>query len=161
MKKQLLTIVVMAFFGTTKAQTIMPEVLSSSGGSGQSAQASLSWTIGEPVTSTVTSGVNTLTQGFQQPTLLIATAENENNEFNNFMFYPNPTSDFITLKMDWTANGQYNYRVFDLAGKLVIEGKATATQPNISFQGLATGQYTISLLDEKSKQHNISIIKQN
>jgi len=82
MKKQLLTIVVMAFFGATKAQTIMPEVLSSSGSSGQSAQASLSWTIGEPVTSTVTSGVNTLTQCFQQPTLLITTAENENNILN-------------------------------------------------------------------------------
>lgn len=161
MKKQLLTVAGIAFFGILKAQTVMPEVLSSSGGSGQSAQASLDWTIGEPVTSTVTNGVNTLTQGFQQPTLLIATAENENNELHNLVFYPNPTSDFITLKMNWTANAQYNYRVFDLAGKLVNEGKATASQPNISFQGLATGQYTISLLDEKSKQQNISIIKQN
>jgi hypothetical protein len=161
MKKQLLTIAAMALFGAIKAQTVMPEVLSSSGGSGQSAQASLAWTIGEPVTTTVSNGTSTLTQGFQQPTLLIATAQKENNELTSLLVYPNPTADYVTLKMDQSNQTAYIYRVFDSAGKLVSEGKATAANPNISFQGLASGQYTISLFNQNSKQQSISIIKQN
>jgi hypothetical protein len=161
MKKQLLTLAAMALIGVVKAQTVMPEVLSSSGGSGQSAQASLAWTIGEPVTATVSDGTNSLTQGFQQPTLLIATSQKNINELANLLFYPNPTSDFVTLKLDQSNQTPYNYKVFDSAGKLVNEGKATSANPNISFQGLASGQYTISLLNSNLKQQSISIIKQN
>ena len=161
MKKQLLTIAAMALFGAIKAQTVMPEVLSSSGGSGQTAQVSLAWTIGEPVTTTVSDGTSTLTQGFQQPTLLIATAQNEINELTSLLIYPNPTADYVTVKMDQATQASYSYRVFDSAGKLVSEGKATSANPNISFQGLASGQYTISLLNQNSKQQSISIIKQN
>ena len=161
MKKQLLTIAAMALFGAIKAQTVMPEVLSSSGGSGQSAQASIAWTIGEPVTTTVSDGTSTLTQGFQQPTLLIATAQNEINELTSLLIYPNPTADYVTVKMDQATQSSYSYRLFDSAGKLVSEGKATSANPNISFQGLASGKYTISLLNQNSKQQSISIIKQN
>ena len=161
MKKQLLTIAAIGLLGTIKAQTVMPEVLSSSGGSGQTAQVSLAWTIGEPVTTTVSDGTSTLTQGFQQPTLLIATSQNENNELLSLFVYPNPTADYVTLKLDQSNDAQYNFKVFDSAGKLVNEGKANASQPNISFQGFASGQYTISLLSPKLKQQSISIIKQN
>lgn len=161
MKKQLLTIAAIALCGVIKAQTVMPQVVSSSGGSGQNAQGSLDWTIGESVTTTVTDGTSTLTQGFQQPTLLIATSQKEYNELMQLLVYPNPTADYVTLKMDNTNDAQYNYRVFDAAGKLVSEGKATSANPNISFQGLASGQYTISLVGPKSTTQQISIIKQN
>lgn len=161
MKKQLLTIAALALLGTIKAQTVMPEVLSSSGGSGQNAQGSLAWTIGEPVTATVSDGTSTLTQGFQQPTLLIATAQNENIDAQNLIVYPNPTADFVTLKFDHSKEAQYNFRVYDSAGKLVNEGKATSANPNISFQGYASGQYSISLQSLNLKQQSISIIKQN
>lgn len=161
MKKQLLTLAAMALFGAIKAQTVMPEVLSSSGGSGQTAQVSLAWTIGEPVTATVSNGTSTLTQGFQQPTLLIATAQNEHNDLLSLLVYPNPTADFVTLKLDQSNQTPFTYSVFDNAGKLVNQGKASAANPNISFQGLASGQYTICVLNSNLKQQSISIIKQN
>jgi hypothetical protein len=161
MKKHLITLAAFAFAGVLKAQTVVPQVVSSSGGSGQNAQGSLAWTIGEPVTATVSDGTSTLTQGFQQPTLLIATALNEKNEAIGILVYPNPTADFVTLKIDQTTESQYNFKIFDTTGKLVNEGKATSTNPNISFSGLASGQYTLSLLSPNSKTQNISIIKQN
>jgi len=161
MKKHLITIATFALVGSLKAQTVMPQVVSSSGGSGQNAQGSLAWTIGEPVTATVSDGTSTLTQGFQQPTLLIATAQNENNAAVHLLVYPNPTADFVTLKFDASTASQYNFKIFDVTGKLVNEGKATSANPNISFLGLASGQYTVSLLSPNLKTQNISIIKQN
>jgi hypothetical protein len=161
MKKQLLTIAAFALIGAVRAQTVMPQVVSSSGGSGQNAQGSLDWTIGEPVTATVSDGTSTLTQGFQQPTLLIATSQNQNSEFFNLLVYPNPTADYVTLKLNQNNQQQFNFKVYDSVGKLVNEGKASSNNPNISFQGLASGQYTISLTDNQLKSQSISIIKQN
>jgi hypothetical protein len=161
MKKQLLTIAAFALFGASKAQTVMPQVVSSSGGSGQNAQGSLDWTIGEAVTATVSSGNSTLTQGFQQPILTLITSQNENNFLADVLVYPNPTADFVTLKFEQGTSSHFNFKIFDMAGKLVNEGRATNTNPNISFQGLASGQYTMSLIHQNNKTQNISIIKQN
>ena len=47
------------------------EVKGTSGDYFQNAQASLSWTIGEPMTETYTTGTNILTQGFHQTGLTI------------------------------------------------------------------------------------------
>lgn len=161
MKKHLLTIAAFALIGAVRAQTVMPQVVSSSGRSGQNAQVSLDWTIGESVTSTVSDGQSTLTQGFQQPTLQIATTQNEKNDLAFMLVYPNPTADFVTLKISQSDQRLFNYKVHDVAGKLVIEGKASTHYPNISFQGLASGQYTLSLIDNELKSQSISIIKQN
>jgi hypothetical protein len=49
------------------AQSISRSTLSSSGGYFSSSAGSLSWTIGQPAVSTLSSGTNMLTQGFQQP----------------------------------------------------------------------------------------------
>jgi hypothetical protein len=161
MKKQLLTFSALAISGLLNAQTIMPEVVSSSGGSGQSTQGSLAWTIGEPVTATMGNGSNTLTQGFQQPTLLIATALQNNPELKELLVYPNPTADYIIIKTAGNTSQQFTYQIFDKTGKLVASGLSKAGNNHISFQGLATGLYTLRLTDNQSKVHQLSIIKQN
>jgi hypothetical protein len=161
MKKQLLTFSALAITGLLRAQSIMPEVVSSAGGSGQNSQGSLAWTIGEPVTATVGNGANTLTQGFQQPTLLIATALKNYPELQELLVYPNPTADYVTLKTLGNTNQQFAYSIFDNTGKHIAGGHTNAGNNNISFQGLATGLYTLRLTDSQSKVHQISIIKQN
>jgi hypothetical protein len=49
------------------AQSVSPEVVSTAGGYFENANASLSWTLGEPATETYSTGNIILTQGFQQP----------------------------------------------------------------------------------------------
>jgi hypothetical protein len=51
----------------SNAQTLSPQVIASAGGYQSNATHSLSFTIGEPNTQTLTSANNILTQGFQQP----------------------------------------------------------------------------------------------
>lgn len=60
----------MLFLGTAfhvHAQSLSPQVIATSGGYYSNAAGSLSFTVGETVTPTITSGGYTLTQGFQQP----------------------------------------------------------------------------------------------
>lgn len=66
-----LIIILIPFFIT--AQSVSPEVISSSGDYYEGANGSLSWTLGEIATETFSSGNVILTQGFQQPiTIAIA-----------------------------------------------------------------------------------------
>jgi hypothetical protein len=63
-------------FQCLSAQTLSPVVLASSGNYYESANVSLSWTLGEIATETYTSGNIILTQGFQQPTSVSLTGIN-------------------------------------------------------------------------------------
>lgn len=51
------------------AQSVSPEVISSSGDYFEGSNGSLSWTLGEIATETFSNGNNILTQGFQQPNM--------------------------------------------------------------------------------------------
>jgi hypothetical protein len=65
------------------------------------------------------------------------------------------------LKTLGNTNQQFAYSIFDNTGKHIAGGHTNAGNNNISFQGLATGLYTLRLTDSQSKVHQISIIKQN
>src|SRR4051812_9015968 len=54
------------------AQSLSPKVIASAGGYFTSANASLSWTLGETMGQTFTNGNNVLTQGFQQPYVTVS-----------------------------------------------------------------------------------------
>lgn len=69
MKKLLILIPVLGLAGLLSAQSLDPEVISSSGEYFENNNASLSWTLGETVTETFANGNIVLTQGFQQAVL--------------------------------------------------------------------------------------------
>ena len=58
---------------SVEAQTLSPSVLPSAGGYFSASNGSLSWTLGETMTPTLTAGATMLTQGFQQPEVQIRT----------------------------------------------------------------------------------------
>lgn len=58
---------------------------------------------------------------------------------NTIIFYPNPSADTIHVNID----GDYNYQIFDSAGRLVRENKLINKQ--ISVRDLSSGVYIITL----------------
>ncbi len=68
--KHLFVIAICSLFSfSVFAQSLSPQVVASGGGYATGGGYSLSYTIGEPVTATLTGGSNILTQGFHQPDL--------------------------------------------------------------------------------------------
>jgi hypothetical protein len=71
-KKLYFVIVIVLCAGTySHAQTLSPQVVASGGNFISSSAGSVSSTVGEPVTTTISGGGNYLTQGFQQPTDIV------------------------------------------------------------------------------------------
>jgi len=60
---------------------------------------------------------------------------------------PNPAKDLITITGS-TPLGQAKYDVFDMQGKIVLDGHLTSSQINIA--ALAQGTYVLRLTDGMS-----------
>ncbi len=61
-----------------------------------------------------------------------------------FILYPNPVTDFITIKSE--SQTTFHWRMFDLFGKLIISGDAN-NQTQIDMSILPIGMYLISVDD--------------
>ena len=63
--------------------------------------ATLSWTLGEVITSTENSSTAILTQGFQQPIIIIpSSTANLENRATGIVVFPNPTARQITIQKE-------------------------------------------------------------
>ena len=80
------------------AQTASPELVSSSGDSFNNTSYQLDWSIGECITQTQSADDYVITQGFHQNSYVVTSVEDLRADIY-MSVYPNPTTDFISLKV--------------------------------------------------------------
>lgn len=138
MIRKLILILLVCSSAVLRAQFLDPTVVAGSGGYFSNSSASLSWTLGEVVTETVTDGQNILTQGFQQPEILI-TQVGANDSANALSVYPNPSSDFINITFQQPVQGAVLIELFSMDGQLVYSSE--------EFSAGAGGIFTVNMRD--------------
>jgi hypothetical protein len=155
MKRKIFMVAVLFLFGkvgTTclNAQSFTPDVIGSAGTYVASVSGSMSWTIGEVMTETYSSGGNSFTQGFQQPdTTGILSVRDFPME--NISIYPNPVADNLTIDFA-NAPGDHVICIYDMTGQLISQETISygAQRMEISFGGYANGFYLLKILNMKS-----------
>ncbi|MBA4240881.1 MAG: hypothetical protein C0448_09140 [Sphingobacteriaceae bacterium] len=145
MKKKLLPIGVFLLAASVNAQ----EVISSQGNSYSNATHTIDYTIGEPVTATVSNGVNDLTQGFHQTNLTITSVEDLDANISVNLF-PNPTSEFVNLTVDKYED--LTLRLFDATGKLIKELSLKQSLTSVKVSEYADGTYLLTLTHKEDKK---------
>lgn len=160
-KKKLLTIVMLLGLGgltSLQAQEVIPTVGGDATGSGGSA----SYTVGQVVyiTETGTNG-NSVAQGVQQPyEISVVTGIPEAKDINlSVSAYPNPTSDYLTVKVGAYETANLQYLIFDINGKLIQTVKATGQETQIQTSQLVPAHYFVKVLDNKNEIKVFKIIK--
>src|SRR6185295_6794958 len=99
MKKTLLILfVIMVITQIVSGQTLSPKVIATGGGYFTGGNNSLSWTMGETFTQTLTAQSNMLSHGFQQPEMDILT-----NAISG-----SPLCTGATVNVSFTATGYYS-----------------------------------------------------
>lgn len=74
----------------------------------------------------------------------------------NVLVYPNPTSQRLSMDL---AHGQYELKIMDLQGRVVLQSKAETIQ-NLDISHLNNGQYIIAIFDvNNQKRYNSGFIK--
>lgn len=111
------SIALMQSFG----QSIPMQVVASAGGYATSTNLSISWTLGEPVITTLTGTNLMLTQGFQQGNLFGTNVPNEELPTLSFNMYPNPAISKVKFEINNPdAQGDFIVEVFDITGRKII-----------------------------------------
>jgi len=73
--------------------------------------------------------------------------EDKQNNPHDFMIYPNPANDEIYVKLDKVTAGTSSYDIFDLSGKIMLNGKfeSNSNFSQISLSKLDKGYYMIRI----------------
>lgn len=164
MKKALLTILVGASFGLS-AQTISSSVVGSSGGSLSGSNGTVSYTVGEWVTTTI--GNNTAgyaTQGFQQPSFKPQGIVSLPQNAPAMALYPNPANQDLTVAFSLDNGGDVTYNLYDMSGRLVLttntQAGAGQHQHSLNLASLSQGVYVLNIsYQPQSGNKAFSVVK--
>lgn len=158
MKEKLLLLTGIVAGGICFGQTTSPEITTSSGDHFTGSNAQLSWTIGEPLSETYSSGNNQLTQGFHQTKLSVVGID-ENQTKYKINVFPNPTSDLINI--DVTSNDEYlQVQLFDINGK-VLFSKSFKENAALKMSAFSAGTYFLKISHDNQLINSFNIQKTN
>jgi hypothetical protein len=139
---------------------ISQEIISSTGGVSSGSGGTSSYTIGQVFFNTIESDNGSLVQGVQQPfefqtlsTPALLTVQ------LTAVTYPNPTTDFVLLKILDTALENLQYTLFDLNGKTIVSKKINSFSTKITMKNFAIGMYLLKLTKNNQPLKTFKIIK--
>ena len=98
--------------------TIEPSIIASGGGYGETETMSISWTLGELATTTLTGGDIILTQGFQQPFDFRTGISTEALNWE-ITAYPNPVKDELFVRFDIDRTREFLIEIQDVTGRVL------------------------------------------
>ena len=139
---------------------ISQEIISSTNGDSSGSGGSSSYTIGQVFFNTIESDYGSLVQGVQQPfefqtlsTPALLTVQ------LTAVTYPNPTTDFVLLKILDTALENLQYTLFDLTGKSITKKPITSNVTQIKMMHLSMGVYLLKITKMNKPIKTFKIIK--
>lgn len=141
--------------------SLLAQNVVSSGGETQNVPGyEVSWTIGEPVIETISSGTNTLTQGFHQSKLLVTPVSELLLPEITIRVFPNPTSDFVTVQFNKIMENSL-LSLFDLSGKKLENRQIASTLTQVDLKRYPNGSYILNLTQKNNQLiQSFKIVKQ-
>lgn len=157
MQKALVSLILVFYWCLTiQAQ----QVIATAGSTLTNSNGSMSFTIGEGLTQAFSKGDKVITQGFQQPNLVVSMVSVIKEIEFSIEAYPNPTSDIINIRIGKENQDGLQYLIFDFNGKLLKKDKLETSLTEIPFKSLQNGLYIIKISDGARDLKTFKIIKQ-
>jgi hypothetical protein len=136
------------------------EVISSSGATQSSANVQLSWTVGEPIVDTYSSGSVILTQGFHQSKLIVTAIDPIPLAGFELEVYPNPTSAELNIKLNNGNFSNLRYSLYNSQGEQIRQQEFSNQVEQINLTSFAPGYYLLKIeRDTCTPALNFKIVK--
>ncbi|HNJ57933.1 MAG TPA: T9SS type A sorting domain-containing protein, partial [Chitinophagaceae bacterium] len=78
---------------------------------------------------------------------------------NNIKMYPNPANKQVTLLLPQIADINYNIKVTDMAGKIILQQNRAGGDKQLNIEKLSTGTYIVEIIDSKGNRTTEKLIK--
>jgi hypothetical protein len=148
------------FHLSAAAQEVKPEVISSAGGTFQNTGSRLSWTLGEPAIATFATGSAMLSQGFQQPEIVVENGYSDPVIEFSVKAYPVPATAAVTFEFSEIQKG-LTVEVYNLQGTRVYAGPVVATRLQVDLKTWPAAEYILKIVSADNKMiQSFTIIKQ-
>ena len=141
-----------------QAQNAIP----ASGGDVISSGGSVSYTIGQVVYTTSTSVSNgSVAGGVQQPfeISVISGFDEAKSITLQCTAFPNPTTDYFTLKVIDYQLTTLNFQLYDINGKLIETKKVESNETTLDIKNLVPAIYFLKITDNNKELKTFKIIK--
>ena len=130
----------------------------SSGGEATGTGGTSSYSVGQVVYTTATGTNGSVAQGVQQPYEISTTVGINETAINLEMnVYPNPTTNYLTLKVE--DNSNLSYQLDDLQGKVIENKKVNSNSINISLEEQPTATYFLNVVNNNQIVKTFKVIK--
>ena len=134
------------------------ETVTTSGGDATGTGGTASYSVGQVMYTTATGTNGSIAQGVQQPyEISVTTGVNKTTINLELSVYPNPTTDYLTLKVE--DNTELNYQIYDNHGKVIANKKVTATTSTINLESLPKATYFLNVVNNSQVLKTFKIIK--
>lgn len=154
--KKLFTIILFVLSFAMQAQ----QTIDAAGGTATGSGGTVTYSVGQVAYTTISSTSGTVNQGVQQPfEILTLSGEDYNNISLNMAVYPNPTTSFLTLKIEDLVMDNVSYTLYDLNGKLMQESAISNAETSIDMQSFASGIYIFIVMKGSQLVKSFKIIK--
>ena len=161
-KRLKLSAVLLLGLGLTglQAQTSVNATGGNASGSGGSA----SYSVGQLAYTTNTGTNGSVSEGVQQPfEISVVTGLEEAKGINlSVSAYPNPTTDFLNLKVDASTPlsiQSMSYQLYDINGKLLENKKIEGNETSIVMSNLVPATYFVKVTEGNKEVKTFKIIK--
>lgn len=132
------------------------QVISSAGSAFENSSGSISFTIGECITNTLSSPAMILTQGFHQPKLVIDNLTDKLFDMD-IVAFPNPVKEFVILRIEEFRG--CSYALYDLTGRVIEKNEIFSSETEIDFNILMPSAYVLKVINNRKEIRTFKIIK--
>lgn len=142
--------------------SMAPSVIGAGGAYAENESFSLSWTLGELATSTLTGGDLILTQGFQQA-FTVGTGIDEKETNWDILVYPNPVGDELRIRFDIPNTEDFLIEIQDLTGRLIRQVQYKKVNPGdillLNTSTYTAGIYLLKVLTPDRQQLQVTSLR--
>ena len=135
------------------------QVLSATGGDATGSGGTVAYSVGQIVYTTNTGTTGSVAQGVDQAYEISSVGIKETALNISLSIFPNPTSDYLTIKVEDYNNEALSYNLINEQGKLVMNEQITNQDTQVAMSSLARGAYFINVLQANKKIQTFKIIK--
>jgi hypothetical protein len=151
--------VLILIFGFTGLQA--QEAIPASGGDASGSGGSVSYSVGQMVYTTNQGTNGTITQGVQQPYEISVVSGLEEATSINLICsaYPNPTTDYLVLKVENYDIENLSYQLSDIDGKLLEIRKLEGNETFIVMSNFVPAVYFLKVIQNNKELKTFKIVK--